>query len=264
MPQPDDTPTPEPQARPGRMLMSASRRLQWAAFGWLTGAAVSTLLLTSVMIDSEDFEELASTDSLGTEMADMLPIGILFVAQLPLWTGMLGTAVLARRHGLDWHGQLGWRIRSIDAPIGIGVGVLLQLAALPLLYKPIFWISNAGDRAGVTADDVRRSAENLVGAARTPLEVATLVLMVVVIAPLVEEVFYRGLLQGALQDRFGAATALGGASLIFAATHFQMLQFPALLLVGLVHGFMSLRLKRLGAPVISHISFNALTVIHLL
>ena len=96
-----------------------------------------------------------------------------------------------------------------------------------------------------------------------PLEVATLVLMTVIAAPLPEEVFFRGLLQGALRDQFGPVRAVAVSSLAFAVVHFQVVQFPALLVIGIVHGLLMLATRRIGAALWSHTAFNAVTVIAL-
>ena len=133
---------------------------------------------------------------------------------------------------------------------------MLQLVLVPLLYVPIFWVF--GDL------DVEEAARSLVGRADGPVDVVALVVITVIGAPIVEELFFRGLVQGALRDRYGAAVALTATSVIFAATHLQLVQFPALVLVGVVHGALVLRTGRLGPAIWSHIAFNSVTVIALL
>jgi membrane protease YdiL (CAAX protease family) len=84
-----------------------------------------------------------------------------------------------------------------------------------------------------------------------------LVLVVVVGAPLVEEIVYRGLLQRSLAGRFGrsAAWVLGAA--LFAGIHLQAVELPGLLVAGLVFGAGLLLTGRLGASVLAHVAFNA-------
>ena len=265
--------------------MSAADRLKWAAAGWTIGAVTSVLILASVMAGvardgpgaaadppgGADASPALEVDAVPTETTD-LSIGWMFVAQWPLWLGMVGTALLARRHGLQWREQLGWQLRFVDIPIGAAVGIAMQLWAVPLLYAPIFWVSRTLDWEVLEAlgfqdlvgEDVELQARELIDKAHTPLAVAVLTVMAVMMAPIAEEVFFRGLLQGALQDRFSPMAAVGGTSLIFALIHFQPLQFPALLMVGAVHGLMLKYSKRLGASLCSHIAFNAVTVVMLL
>ena len=224
-------------------LMPATTRLKWAVAGWTLGFLGSLAgLFAFVALGGLDPGE-ASSD---------LTLGSLALLQVPLWAGLLGTPLLARSRGLNWREQMAWRMRPVDVPLGIGVGLLLQLVVLPLLYIPILEVFDDLDVEG--------PARELVGMAEAPLEAAALVLMTVVAAPLTEEVFFRGLLQGALRDRFGPVVAVAVASLAFAVVHFQVVQFPALLAIGVVHGVLVLRTGRIGAALWSHTAFNAVTV----
>ena len=227
-------------------MMPATTRLKWAVVGWAVGFLGSLVaLIALVALQGGDAGEASSE----------LTLGSVVLLQVPLWIGLLGTPLLARSRGLSWSEQMGWRMRPVDAPLGIAVGLLLQLAVLPLLYIPILEMFDDLD--------VEEPARELVGMAEAPLEMAALVLMTVVAAPLTEEVFFRGLLQGALRDRFGPVRAVVVSSLAFAVVHFQVVQFPALLVIGIVHGLLVLATRRIGAALWSHTAFNAVTVIAL-
>lgn len=189
------------------------------------------------------------------ESTDDLTMGFTALIQIPMWLGLLGTPVLARRWGLDWAKQMGWRLRSVDIGIGIGIGLALQLVLIPLLYVPIFWIFG-----GLDSVDVEKPAKEIAETVNNPFDVSVLVLLTIVMAPLVEEVFFRGLLQGLLQERFNAPVAVVGASLAFTFVHFQLIQSPALMLVGVAHGLIFWRTGRIGAAVVSHAVFNSITV----
>ena len=233
-------------------MMTATTRLKWAVVGWAAGFFGSLIgVVVAVGLFGVDSGAVS-----GEEASSELTLGSLVLLQVPLWIGLLGTPLLARARGLRWKEQMGWRMRPADVPVGIAVGLLLQFVLLPLLYLPIL---------AVFEDlDVEAPARELTEMAGAPIEVAVLVLMTVVAAPLTEEVFFRGLLQGALRDRFGPARAVVVASLAFAAVHFQVVQFPALLVVGVVHGVLVLVTGRLGAALWSHTAFNAATVAVLL
>ena len=90
--------------------------------------------------------------------------------------------------------------------------------------------------------------------------VVLLVRIVVVGAPLVEELVYRGLLQGAVGHRVRLwrgwlAVILVGA--VFALVHFVPVEYPGLFLVALVLGACTLRTGRLGMSIVAHAAFNA-------
>ena len=225
-------------------MMPATTRLKWAVVGWTLGFLGSLVGVIAVVA-------IQGADLGGEE----LTLGSLVLLQVPLWIGLLGTPLLARSRGLNWPEQIGWRMRPVDVPLGIAVGLLLQLVVLPLLYIPILEVFDDLD--------VEAPARELVGMAEAPLQVAALVLMTVIAAPLTEEVFFRGLLQGALRDRFGPVRAVAVSSLSFAVVHFQVVQFPALLVIGIVHGLLTLATRRIGAALWSHTAFNAVTVIAL-
>ncbi len=236
--------------------MPASTRLTWAAAGWAAGFVASFgATIVAVVALSAAGDGGAS----GGDLRESLSIVGLVLLQVPLWLGLLGTPLLARRHGLDWGRQLGWRMRAIDVPVGVGIGLATQFVAVPLLYWPIFRLY--GD---LDVEEVEEPARELTALAETPTEVILLVVMTVVLAPVTEEVFFRGLLQGALRDRIGPVWAVAIASVAFGITHFQLEQFPALVLVGVVNGLLVLRTGRLGPALWAHASFNAVTVAVLL
>ena len=89
-------------------------------------------------------------------------------------------------------------------------------------------------------------------------------ILVAIAAPIIEELFFRGLLLRAIEKRSGPTWALWVSSLIFGAVHLQLLQLPALTLIGLVLGWLTLRYGRLGPAIWAHIAFNSVATITLL
>ena len=233
--------------------MPASSRLKWAAAGWILGFLGSVL---AVLVAAFAFDVGRVSEGAGDGAAPEFSLGWLLLLQVPMWIGLVGTPLLARGRGLRWREQMGWRMRPRDVPVGAVVGLVMQFVLLPLLYVPILRLFDDLDVEG--------PARDLTEQAGGPLEIAALVFMTVVAAPLTEEVFFRGLLQGALRDRLGPVRAVAIASCAFAVVHFQAVQFPALLVVGLVHGLLVLATGRLGPAIWSHAVFNAATVTVLL
>ena len=87
--------------------------------------------------------------------------------------------------------------------------------------------------------------------------VVLIVLVVVVGAPLVEELIYRGLLQGAFTRRLSDWIGVVIVAAWFAVVHFQPVETPGLFAVGLVLGACAVRARRLGLGVVAHMAFNA-------
>ena len=78
----------------------------------------------------------------------------------------------------------------------------------------------------------------------------------VLVAPVMEEVFFRGFLIGALSRAWSAPIALLGSSAVFAALHFDVGSMIPFALIGLVFGALYLRAKSVAAVVIAHLGFN--------
>jgi hypothetical protein len=84
-----------------------------------------------------------------------------------------------------------------------------------------------------------------------------LVVVVVVGAPLVEELVYRGLLQRSVSSAIGAGAGLVSTSLWFALVHFSPVEYPGLFLAGLVFGACVVLTGRIGPAIVTHAAFNA-------
>lgn len=174
-------------------------------------------------------------------------IAVLLVGQVAFWSVLVGTVLLAggTRVGAD---ALAVRFRWPDVPVGALAGIATQLVLVPAIYLPF--------RGMLDEDDLAAPARELLGR----VDGGALVVMavsVVVVAPLVEELFFRGLLLDAMRRRWNTAAAVVGSSVVFGATHFQPLQFPALTLAGAVFAVAAVRTGRLGAAVAVHAGFNA-------
>ena len=190
--------------------------------------------------------------------SDELSIGEIAVLQIPLWLGLLGLPLLSTyRRGNGPVRDLGLRMVTSDAPRGLLIGVACQFVLVPLISLPILLLSDADQ------EELSAPARELTDKA-TGVGVLVLALVVVVGAPLAEEVFYRGLLQRTLLRRLSVWPAMIITSVVFGASHFQALQFPALASFGLVLSYLAHRTGRLGLNIWAHVGFNATTVAILL
>jgi hypothetical protein len=122
---------------------------------------------------------------------------------------------------------------------------------VPLLYKPLVTIWEDT----FTDDKLSENAKDLVDRANGG-SMVLLVIMVCVGAPIIEELVYRGLLQGSFSARFNHVPALLAASAIFALIHFRPVEYPGLFVIGLVCGYCALSTGRLGMAMACHVGFN--------
>jgi membrane protease YdiL (CAAX protease family) len=181
-------------------------------------------------------------------------LSTLAVGQAGLWVGLLGAPILAsKRKGSGDLGQdFGLEFRRTDPLVGIPIGVVCQLILVPLIYLPIQQFVSKKELEA----PVRKVTESAHGAGFIALSV-----VVVIGAPFVEELFFRGLLLRSLQRRYGDIWAVAGSSVVFGLAHFEALQLPALVAFGVVLGIIAVRTKRLGPSIFAHAGFNLVTMI---
>jgi len=92
--------------------------------------------------------------------------------------------------------------------------------------------------------------------AREFSQVAMLLVNAVIVAPIVDEVVFRGAVLGGLLSRWGALPALLVSSLVFGLVHCNMNAFLPLTVLGGVMGYVYLRTASLYPAVIYHALFN--------
>lgn len=185
------------------------------------------------------------------------PIEAQFLALLPFWAvAVVGPWRVASRTG-GAADALALRVRPVDVPMGIVVGVAVQLVVIPLVYWPLLHLVDRD------AADLERAAEELADTATGAVGTTVFVVMTCLVAPFVEELLYRGFLQRSGDGR-RPVVAIAVAAVVFAMLHLQGLQFVGLALFGAAAGVLVWRTGRLGPAIIAHVAFNATTVIGLL
>jgi len=95
----------------------------------------------------------------------------------------------------------------------------------------------------------------------TFLNQALLFVAVAVIAPILEELLFRGLLQTALIKYLPAWSAIMGAAVVFALVHGQVYAFPALVTMGTVFGVLYYKTGSLRVTILAHALNNAAALV---
>ena len=226
--------------------VQSPKEQQWGIrhviLGWLLGQVSVILALVAIGLIDQNIN------------LDDPSLEITAILQAALWVGTLGVPLwLYYTKGISWK-QFGWGFKKSDVFQGLIIGLGTQIAG-GLLYLPLLVIFDD--------IDVSEPARELVDKA-TGFGVFLLFLVVVVGAPVVEEIFFRGLTLKAFEKKMGSRSAAIVSSLFFAIAHLQLVQFPALLLFGLVAVYLVRKHDRLGRAVWAHVGFNATTVIALL
>jgi membrane protease YdiL (CAAX protease family) len=189
-----------------------------------------------------------------------------------LWLGLLGAVVVAcsarqrRVPGVGLFARLrrdyGLGFKLTDLPLGIVIGLASAYLLVPLLTLPLSpFVKNLHQRLEQPSHQL---ANHIDGAGYV-----LLALLVCVCTPIVEELFFRGLvLRGMLgrfagKGRYGTVLAVVLSGIAFGLAHFQPIELLALSGFGAVLCVLALRTGRLGAGMFAHATFNALTIISL-
>lgn len=221
-----------------------------AAGGWVAAQLFSQVWAVVVLVASGHIDD----------DIDTLPLSVVALVQLGLAVAFfLVPYVVSRAKGNGLVADFGVRARWEDLWKGGVPGVLAQIVVLPLLYWPLLELIDKSTR------DLEEPARSLSDRVDGATGVILLVLIVGVLAPIFEELFYRGLVQRALLKRgLSPTVAIGTTALFFGATHFQLLQLPGLVLAGALFGVLAYRFDRLGPAIAAHVTFNMVTVVALL
>lgn len=227
----------EPLTSSGAVIPFRSAIATWAA-AWVAGSVV---LATAALV------------VIGADLDGDLTVPEIAVASTVAWAAFaVGLVYVSRRTGSGQPSlDLALDVRWSDL-IGIPLGVVTQLVFVPLLYMPLqaLWPDSFSDeRLEERAQDLADSADGAT--------VLLLVAVVVVGAPLVEELVYRGLLQRSAAAVLGPWPALVATAAFFSLIHFAPVEYPGLFLAGLAFGLCLTLTGRIGTSIVTHAAFNA-------
>lgn len=192
----------------------------------------------------------------GGETDPLRLFGLVVPAQSAATLAAVG--VLSRRR-TDWREAFSASISARDA-WGLLIGAGLQLGLSLIAYWVI--VGLLGGEA--PTQEVVEAATDAV----RPLERLLMVLGVVLLAPVSEELVFRGVLLGALRRTRSDRFAVVVSAAVFAGVHLldpnAVLAVPFLFVTGIVLGKSVVATGRLGRAIAIHAGFNGVTVLALL
>jgi CAAX protease family protein len=215
-----------------------------AALGFLIGFAFSFVIGVAWVIAG------GSSDS----------VVLVALGEIGLWAGLAGSAVVASR--VKGTGSLvedyGLRGRPVDLAVGLAGGVGAHLVTGLVVAVLVYLFGHRLSGSNVTELTNQHGAGALVVSA----------VILCLGAPLVEELYFRGLVQGTLMARYGGSRAVLMQAGLFACAHLtptlgwvNVTVFLAIFLFGIMQGLLRWRLRRLGPTIATHAVFNAITFI---
>jgi len=211
--------------------------------------ALATFLGKDALLDSALVAAMPPEGRIMARVAVLVLFYAIQLAVLAVFAHKRGTSLFAafgltriRASAGSWLTAAGWVVLLLFATrIGAWVwGVIAQAIGIS---------APSGTQAGLTATFGG-------GTAGLVLSVA----LVVLVAPLVEEMLFRGVLLSAIGSRFGAGVALVGQAVLFAAYHFSTWMFVPMLLLGLACGYLAQHRGSLWPAIVLHALFNAVPV----
>jgi uncharacterized protein len=248
--QPAAFPPPAP-ARPRIRWGLPDVVVAWV-IGVVTAVVAGSIVGAAAGVDADRFG-----DDVGVLLASVVgqAIGVIGTLALVAWRKGRGSlaadfGLVARLPGDRWTTAVMWLL----------AGVALQLVSLPFLQLLV------EVNGKVETQDVVEQFER----ARGPSLVLFAVL-VVTVAPIAEELLFRGALLRSLQRRMAPAWAAFVSALAFAAVHplssptiGSVIAVPALFALGLVSAALAIRTGNLSASILLHSGFNLLTAVSVL
>lgn len=216
----------------------------WTAFKWWVISFVAANFASSIVV--------VVTGHAGDE-AVAIPIWVTLVGALVLWSVQITMFPKKVYPEIleSFAAPQKWCTGS-DIAKYIPLGIFGQLFLVNLVNWPLsqLWPDTFSfDEVSQRANDVTATAPGL--------WVVVLCLVVVIGAPVVEEIVYRGTLQPAMETPLGAIWSLVFVAALFAGIHLQPVEFPGLFAFALLLGVVRLRTGRLAPTVITHMAFNA-------
>jgi uncharacterized protein len=241
---------------------AAWRWLLYALIGFLVGQLVAALFgIVAGDLAGKDAAQMASITS-----AAVPPEWYVLSTLVGLWVGFFGAPWFASRTRGTRHfwSDLGVRFRWVDLwGIAIGVGGQIVIA---VLYAPF----------QRHIHDFNGPSQKLTGSAHG-VGFLVVALATVLLAPFMEELFYRGLIFKSLARLFaptgpgttrargiGVVLAVVADGLLFGLSHGEWIQLAGLALFGVALAVVSYRTGRLGMNMVAHASFNLVAVLAIL
>jgi membrane protease YdiL (CAAX protease family) len=228
----------------------ASAPVRWGlpdvALAWFAGL-IGAIVLGGIAVGVLDVPEDDVSNDVGVFLATIVGQTVVVVGVLGLIARSKGRGSLRRDFGLT--------LRIRDAPwlaAGVGLQILLAIALYPIAQ---LYDRDESQTVVELLEDASGAGLLLFGAA------------VVVLAPLAEELLFRGALLRALMRRTTAAWSVFGSALVFALVHplgdpgvGSVIVVPAILALGTVSGYLAVRSGDLSRSIMLHAGFNLLTV----
>lgn len=230
-------PYPPGQPYPGMQQVSRLPPLPSRTHRWGLGAYIgvwAVFLGTSLLL-ALLLKQLVGVQTAGT-------IALALAVPTVVAAGLAIVITMVRGNGPVIDLGLRWSWRDVGLGLAFGFGGLLVSIPVSVAYVSIVG-TDTNSAVGQVFGEVRAG----------PLMATVVLLIVVLLAPLCEEIVYRGLLWGGI-ERLGVNrwVTLAVTTVLFAIAHFEWERTPVLLIVAIPLGLARIFTGRLLASIVAH------------
>jgi membrane protease YdiL (CAAX protease family) len=166
--------------------------------------------------------------------------------------GLVLFGFFVRENGLSWREAFGLRREESWRMIGWGLltatGAMIFVLGLLLLSG---WIMTA-----VRVEVERQASIQALIETRDRARQLAIGVTAIALAPVFEEILFRGILYPALKQAGYPRLAVWGTALLFGVSHMNVLVFLSLTFFGVVLAWLYERTNHLLAPIAAHVAFN--------
>jgi membrane protease YdiL (CAAX protease family) len=240
-----------------RFLTYSLPDVRWGWWDVIYGIAAFFLTITLQIVAVAAFD-------LGPDDADAFD----FASGIVTYAALVAVVVLAsRRKGLrSLAADFGLRFRWIDLPLGLAAGLVAKIFTFVLTAVAVVLTNHTPEQGNFTL------SEAPVWVLLNGILIASL------LAPFVEELFFRGLVLRAARHRVlrrggspvrAAVVGILASSIGFAALHLLQSTDVTLLIIlggstlvlGAINSVVAIVTGRIGAPIIAHVFYNGSSIL---
>jgi membrane protease YdiL (CAAX protease family) len=258
-----------------RLLLATSETVLSPGVMMLSGAVLVLLLaFYSVLAVRVSAKSVLTSKPFG--MPDIICAGILTTWMISvLWQSygahstitlkaILGNSIVYLFLISGIFGVIGFQSQSAVSYFGLGFsrfpkaaakGLLWLVCTYPLILATQWFVQGFAPDRDDAQDIVRYFLEH-----PDPRHRLAVIVMAVIVAPVAEEVLFRGYLYGVMRRLGGRIPAILTSSLLFAAIHANLPSMPGLTILAVILCLLYERTGSLWATMTMHAAFNAITI----
>jgi hypothetical protein len=169
-------------------------------------------------------------------------------------SALVWISLFLRQHGVGW--AEGFGLKASKPAVAVARGLLVGALFLPVAGG-LLWLSQTAMEAVGLHPQEQAAVQEIQDPTLTLADKIMFGVVVIILAPAVEEPLFRGIIYPAIKQRGHPRLALWGSAALFAAMHFNGPTFVPLFCFAIVLVYLYESSRNLLAPMAAHALFNA-------